>query len=39
MPTWNEINDDANILLGRPTTGGILHRTVKMDELQVAGHI
>ena len=39
MPTWNEIDDNANILLGWPTTGGILRRTVKMDELQVVGHI
>ena len=37
--TWNEMGDIANILPGRPTTGGILRPTVKMDELQVVGHI
>ena len=29
MPTWNEMDDNANILLGRPTTGGILRRQWK----------
>ena len=29
----------ANIVPGRPTLGGMLCRTVKMDELQVVGHI
>ena len=37
--TWNAMGDNANILVGRPTFGGILRRTVKMDELQVVGHI
>ena len=35
----NKMGDVANILLGRPTIGGILCRTLKMDELQVVGHI
>ena len=37
--TWNEMGDIANISLGKPTSGEILRRTVKMDELQVVGHI
>ena len=37
--TWNKMDDIANISLGRLTTRGILRRTVKMDELQIVGHI
>ena len=33
------MDDIANILPARPTPRAILHQTVKMDELQVAGHI
>ena len=33
------MDDNANILLGGPTTWRILRQTVKTDELQVVGHI
>ena len=39
LNTLNKMGDVANSLLGRPTIGGILCRTLKMDELQVVGHI
>ena len=39
MPTWNEMDDNANIFGGGPTTWGILRWTVKTDDLQIVGHI